>query len=107
CPRPPARWCRTDSQPRPLTSFSTYFAITSTSRFTGSPTSLCPNVVSLSVVGINPTANPPASTSTTVSDTPSTAIEPLSTTYRVRPGGSSKWTVSQVSPGTRRVIRPT
>ena len=45
-----------ESHDRLATSFSTYLAITSTSRLTGSPTPLCPSVVSLRVVGIRPTS---------------------------------------------------
>src|SRR5262249_49768249 len=76
------------------TSFSTYLAITSTSRLTGSPTALRPSVVSLRVVGIRPTEKLSAPTAATVSETPSTAIEPFSTTYRPRPGGRVNRTVS-------------
>ena len=59
---------------------STYFATTSTSRFTGSPTDLDPSVVSPSVVGMSETVNESRAASTTVSDTPSTVMEPFSTT---------------------------
>src|SRR5581483_3308985 len=52
---------------------STYFAVTSTSRLTRSPASLCPRVMTATV-------NPSPSTSTTVRLTPSTAIDPFSTT---------------------------
>src|SRR5262249_18729263 len=70
-----------------LRSFSTYFATTSTSRLTGSPTPLAPSVVSFSVVGMSPTPNDSSVTCVTVSDTPSTVIEPFSTTYRASPPG--------------------
>src|SRR6185437_9221124 len=71
-----------------LTSFSTYFATTSTSRLTGSPTPLAPSVVSFSVVGMSPTPNDSSVTCVTVRDTPSTVIDPFSTTYRASPPGS-------------------
>src|SRR2546423_1334706 len=92
---------------RTPTSFSTYLAITSTSRLTGAPISLCPNVVSASVVGIRLTANSRSSTEVTVNEIPSTVIEPLCTTYRCRPGGNATRTLSQRSPGSRAVIVPT
>ena len=57
---------------------STYLASTSTSRFTGSPGCFAPSVVARSVSGIRPTSNQSAPTALTVSDTPSTAIEPFS-----------------------------
>src|SRR3954453_21765868 len=63
-----------------LTSFSTYLASTSTSRFTGRPTSAVPSVVRSSVSGMRETENESWSIADTVSDTPSTAIEPFSTT---------------------------
>src|SRR5205085_8710341 len=64
---------------------STYFAITSTSRLTGSPGARRPIVVSRRVVGMRLTSNQGAASSTsltalTVSETPSTAIDPFSTT---------------------------
>jgi hypothetical protein len=61
-------------------SFSTYFASTSTSRLTVRPGAAAPSVVRSSVSGISDTSNPSSSTAETVSDTPSTAIEPFSTT---------------------------
>ena len=76
-------------------------AITSTSRFTGSPTSFEPSTVTLDVVGISPTLNDSSSTAITVSDTPSTVIEPFSTTYRARSAGSEKRTTSQSAAGSR------
>src|SRR5581483_10231895 len=60
-------------------SFSTYFASTSTSRLTSSPGSREPSVVTSSVCGMSATAKPSSSTAATVSDVPSTAIEPFST----------------------------
>ena len=62
------------------TSFSTYFATTSTSRLTGVPGAAAPSVVRSSVSGISETENASSVTSTTVSETPLTAIEPFSTT---------------------------
>ena len=85
--------------------FSTYLAMTSTSRFTGSPTALAPSTVSLSVVGISPTLNDSSSTAMTVSDTPSTVIEPFSTTYFASSGGSEKRSTSHSSAGSRAMIR--
>src|SRR5262249_7484266 len=61
------------------TSRSTYFASTSVSRLTSAPGSRLPRVVTASVCGISATAKPLSSTAATVSDTPSTAIEPFST----------------------------
>ena len=71
-----------DGRERPAhaISFSTYLASTSTSRFTGRPGSAVPSVVRSSVSGIRDTENESASIAETVSDTPSTAIEPFSTT---------------------------
>ena len=62
------------------TSFSTYFASTSTSRLTGRPGAAVPSVVRSSVSGISDTENESSSIADTVSETPSTAIEPFSTT---------------------------
>ena len=61
-------------------SFSTCLAITSTSRLTGSPGPLAPSVVSARVVGIRLISNQSSPTALTVSETPSTVIEPFSTT---------------------------
>src|SRR6476659_4013556 len=61
---------------------STYFAMMSTSRLTRVPTSALPSVVRSNVVGINDTSNQSWPRSETVRDTPSTVIEPFSTTYR-------------------------
>src|SRR5579875_2108999 len=60
---------------------STYFASTSTSRLTVMPGSACPRFVRSSVSGINETVNDRSSRSATVSDTPSTVIDPLYTMY--------------------------
>ena len=59
---------------------STYLEMTSTSRFTGVPGSACPSVVSSRVVGINDTSNQSSPRPETVSEIPSTVIEPFSTT---------------------------
>ena len=64
----------------PCVSFSTYFASTSTSRLTTRPGAADPRVVRSRVSGMSDTLKPSSSTSATVSDTPSTAIEPFSTT---------------------------
>ena len=61
------------------TSRSTYFASTSTSRFTGRPGARSRSVVASSVCGTSATANASSSSSATVSETPSTVIEPFST----------------------------
>src|SRR5829696_369003 len=61
-------------------SFSTYFARTSASRLTVRPGAASPSVVRSSVSGISDTSNASSSTLATVSDTPSTAIDPLRTT---------------------------
>ena len=61
------------------TSRSTYFASTSTSRFTERPGPSSPSVVAVSVCGTSATANASSYSSATVSDTPSTVIEPFST----------------------------
>ena len=62
------------------TSFSTYFANTSTSRLTGCPGAAAPRLVRSRVSGISDTVNVSAVTDATVSEMPSTAIEPFSTT---------------------------
>src|SRR5690606_964628 len=98
------------SPARPI-SLSTYFASTSTSMFTGSPGTRPPRMVISKVVGINATLNsagsppsPGSVTETTVSDTPSTAMEPFSTTYRCSPAGK----VNRVTPdGSRSTNVPT
>src|SRR6185436_194646 len=61
-------------------SFSTCFAITSTSRLTGRPGLPLPSVVRSRVSGISETENPVSSTSVTVRLTPSTVTEPFLTT---------------------------
>ncbi len=63
-----------------LFSFSTYLASTSTSRFTVLPGTASPSVVRSSVSGISETSKAWSSTALTVSETPSTAIDPFSTT---------------------------
>ena len=62
------------------TSFSTYFANTSTSRLTGCPGAAAPRFVRSRVSGISDTENATSVTEATVSEMPSTAIEPFSTT---------------------------
>src|SRR3954470_12672968 len=89
---------------RCVSSRSTYFAMTSTSRLTRSPTPLRPKVVSPRVVGIRETPKASSPTCATVRETPSTVIEPFSTTYAARLGGRVKSTVSQRSPGVRAVM---
>src|ERR687894_752721 len=59
---------------------STYLTVTSTSRLTRSPGPFRPRVVTAAVCGISATVKPSSSTSTTVRLTPSTVIEPFSTT---------------------------
>ena len=74
---------RLDRGERPAhraTSFSTYLASTSTSRLTGRPGAAAPSVVRSSVSGISATENQSSPISATVSETPSTAIDPFSTT---------------------------
>ncbi len=73
------RECRVVAHVR-ATSFSTYLAIRSTSRLTARPGAARPSVVRSSVSGMSDTAKPRWSTSVTVRLTPSTAIEPFSTT---------------------------
>src|SRR6185295_15270938 len=72
-----------------IVSFSTYFASTSTSRFTVRPGAAAPSVVRSSVSGMRETSNARSSTPETVRDTPSTAIEPFSTTYLSSSEGGS------------------
>src|SRR5437763_9408365 len=62
-----------------VTRRSTYFASTSTSRLTGSPGASAPSVVAANVCGTSATAKPSSSSAATVSEVPSTAIEPFST----------------------------
>ena len=86
-------------------SFSTYFAITSTSRLTSSPGCLAPSVVRLSVSGMRLTSNQSSSMAETVRLMPSTVMEPLWTTYRARSAGRLMRTTSQ-SAGRRGSDRP-
>src|SRR5437763_5279817 len=65
----------------------TYFAIMSNSRLTWSPRLAVPRFVRRSVSGIRAAPNVVASGSTIVSDTPSTAIEPLLTTSSANSDG--------------------
>src|SRR5204863_9023570 len=58
---------------------STYFASTSTSRLTVAPWASRPSVVTSSVCWTSATAKPLSSSSATVSETPSTVIDPFST----------------------------
>ena len=85
----------------PPSSFSTYLAITSTSRLTVSPGSLTPSVVRLSVSGMRLTSNQSSPIAETVRLMPSTAMEPLCATYLARPGGRPMRTTSQCSCGAR------
>src|SRR5690606_22971086 len=62
---------------RPATMRSTYFAMTSTSTLTFSPTSMAPKVVSARVVGMSDTVALLPSRAATVRETPLSAIEPL------------------------------
>src|SRR5437763_4697056 len=64
----------------PGSSFSMYLAKMSTSRFRGVPGAAAPRLVRSSVSGMSDTSKPSSSTLATVRDTPSTAIEPFSTT---------------------------
>src|SRR6185312_12194091 len=66
-------------EPHRCSSRSTYFASTSTSRLTSSPGPSSPSVVTSSVCGTSATAKPASASAATVSDTPSTVIEPFST----------------------------
>src|SRR5439155_6716725 len=65
--------------PHRAASRSTYFARTSTSRFTVSPASSPESVVSRRVCGTSAIATPWSSASAIVSETPSTARDPFST----------------------------
>ena len=73
------RILRVDGNRGPPASFSTYLAMTSTSRLTTSPGCLKPNVVRARVSGIRLTVNDSGPTSTTVNEMPSTVMEPLAT----------------------------
>src|SRR5437870_13155428 len=79
----------------PPMSRSTYLAITSTSMFTGSPCCLVPRFVASSVNGMRATPNRPSCALVTVKLTPSTQIDPFSTTYRATSGETS---ISMVRP---------
>ena len=61
-------------------SFSTYLARMSTSRLTGVPGAAVPRLVRSSVSGMSETSKEASSMRATVSETPSTVIEPFSTT---------------------------
>src|SRR5918992_594577 len=78
----------------PASCASTYFAITSTSRFTMWPRRADPSVVTASVCGIRATEKPVPSRAATVRLTPSRHTEPFSTTKRRSSTGIL--TVSQV-----------
>jgi hypothetical protein len=64
----------------PGSSFSTYFATTSTSTLTASPGASSRSVVRSSVSGISATAKRSSSAEIAVSETPSSATDPFSTT---------------------------
>ena len=68
-----------DGRARGASRRSTYFARTSTSRFTRRPGSSSASVVSASVCGISATSNASSCSAAIVSETPSTVIEPFST----------------------------
>ena len=80
--------------------------MTSTSRFTGAPTSARPRVVRSSVVGISETSNQSGPRPDTVRETPSTVIEPFSTTYRDNAAGRETRTTVQCSDGVRDTMAP-
>src|SRR5205807_2830310 len=65
----------------------TYLAIMSNSRLTRSPMRAVPSVVRRKVSGMSAAAKLDSSGSTTVSETPSIAIEPLLTTSSANSGG--------------------
>ena len=64
---------------RPATSRSTYFARTSTSRFTSAPGRSAASVVAASVCGTSAISTPSPESAAIVSETPWTASEPFST----------------------------
>jgi hypothetical protein len=66
-------------EPHREASLSTYFATTSTSRFTSSPSATLPSVVASRVCGMSAMVNEPSPRAAIVRLTPSTAIEPFST----------------------------
>ena len=71
----------------------------SVSMFTRSPTALRPRVVTLSVSGISETSNQVSPTALTVSETPSTAIDPLLTTSGASFSASEKRSTIHAVPG--------
>ena len=85
----------------------TWRAITSVSMFTRPPTPIAPSVVASSVSGMRLTSNQWPSSSRpiaeTVSETPATVIEPLSTTSGARSSGSRKRSTRQ-EPSSRTAI---
>ena len=66
-------------EPHRAASLSTYFATTSTSRFTSSPSATPPSVVTSRVCGMSATVNELSPRPAIVRLTPSTAMEPFST----------------------------
>ena len=64
-------------------------------------------MVPASVVGMREIPKDASVTWVTVSETPETATEPFSATYRASPAGSSTTTSSHRGPGVRETIRPT
>src|SRR5581483_6693967 len=78
---------------------STYLATRSTSRLTGSPGPLIPRVVTVAVWGIRANSKVFSPTPATVRLTPSTAIEPFSTTQRRT--AASAATATRVEPSAR------
>src|SRR5579863_95059 len=91
----------------PGISRSTYFASTSTSRLTVIPGSAWPRLVRSSVSGIRETVNDRSSRSATVSETPSTVIDPLYTRYRRTAGSASILTRREKPSSTTPAILPT
>ena len=85
---------------------SRYFAMTSTSMFTGSPGSRPPRTVPVRVVGMRLTSNHSELTSQTVRDVPLIAIDPFSTTYLASVVGRLNRKTSQWSPGVHRGVPP-
>ena len=80
---------------------ATYLASTSTSRLTGSPTCAGAEGGGAQRLRDQSDLEPVGPTAVTVSETPSTAIDPFSATYRASSAGSPKRTVSHASPGVR------
>jgi len=81
---------------RPPASSRRYLAMMSTSRFTGSPTGLAAEDGQLERGGSGRRERVVV-TAMTVRETPSTVIEPFSTTYRASSGGSEKRSTSHSS----------